>query len=192
MKNLIWIDTTKCICMLFVYWLHVGMFSSHPLSFPIQYGPFFVNAFFFISGYLLIKKHETNNTIDSRRRTLNNIFYKICIPSVIFSSIDFLPKSIIRNEPMSLGGYVTDVLLQGTQWFTCALAVAELLLLLTFCMMKRVTAMRIMSCSVILFIVGCTLQTKGITVCGNDYLPWFYKSGLMATLFLAMGGDFVA
>ena len=89
MKNIIWIDWARCICMLFVYWLHVGMFSSAPIEFPISYGPFFVNAFFFISGYLLYKKLKNDNSKSTRANTAKGVLFKICIPSIIFSSFDF-------------------------------------------------------------------------------------------------------
>lgn len=188
MKNLVWIDSVKCLCMLFVYWLHVGTFSSHPLAFPIEYGPFFVNAFFFVSGYLLFRKFKSDNSSDTRLKTLKNIFFKICIPSMIFSTIDYIPKNIVNGVPMSVGGFAFDVMLRGTNWFTCALAVAELLLVVCFCFSKKVNTWRVLAFSIVFFVVGLLLKTNDVRILGNEYLPWFYKSGLMATLFLAWGG----
>ena len=188
MKNLVWIDSVKCLCMLFVYWLHVGTFSAHSLSFPIAYGPFFVNAFFFVSGYLLFRKFKSDNSLDAKLRTLKNIFFKICIPSMIFSTIDYIPKNIVNGVPMSVGGFAYDVMLRGTNWFTCALAVAELLLVVCFCFSKKVSTWRVLAASIVFFVVGLLLMINDVRILGNEYLPWFYKSGLMATLFLALGG----
>ncbi len=56
--RLSWIDTTKAICMLCVFWAHSQHFcnwTGDDYSYIIK--PFYVNAFFFVSGYLFFKKH---------------------------------------------------------------------------------------------------------------------------------------
>ena len=50
-----WIDHVKVICMIGVYLLHSEAYYGFG---DIQYGmlitPFYVNAFFFVSGYLML------------------------------------------------------------------------------------------------------------------------------------------
>ena len=53
-----WIDNVKAICMIGVYLLHSEVYYGFG---DIQYGilitPFYVNAFFFVSGYLMFNKY---------------------------------------------------------------------------------------------------------------------------------------
>ncbi len=57
-KDIVWVDWAKFIGMFFVYWCHIGMLCDTKFVFcPVPYGPFFVNIFFVVSGYLFFKKH---------------------------------------------------------------------------------------------------------------------------------------
>lgn len=105
-KEIVWIDWVKFICIVFVYWCHVGQLGNNPCPVSIPYGPFFVNAFFFVSGYLIFRKQLgskvntqgfkeffTMNT--SGKGMLPNIFWKIAVPSALFSMIDYIPKRLV-------------------------------------------------------------------------------------------------
>ncbi len=107
----------------------------------VPYGPFFVNAFFFVSGYLIFRKQLSEPIISSDKKVflsdsvkkkgmLNNILFKIAIPSILFSMIDFVPKTLIRGEGLTLDTFIIDTIVRGTQWFTCALCISELLIVL--------------------------------------------------------------
>ena len=56
--KLFWIDAVKAICMFSVYLLHSQQYYGLGNT---DYGyalmPFYVNAFFFVSGYLFFKKY---------------------------------------------------------------------------------------------------------------------------------------
>ena len=57
-KNILWINLLKGICMISVYLLHAEQYSG--MIWVKSYGyllqPFYVNAFFFVSGYLLFRE----------------------------------------------------------------------------------------------------------------------------------------
>lgn len=38
--------------------------------------------------------------------------------------------------------------------------------------------------------VGKYLQDKNVLILGNEYLPWFYKSGMISCFFIVFGGLF--
>ncbi len=53
-----WIDAVKAICMIAVYLLHSeAYYGIGDISYGYVLTPFYVNAFFFVSGYLLFKKY---------------------------------------------------------------------------------------------------------------------------------------
>ena len=62
-NDIIWIDWVKFICIFFVYWCHVVQLGSNDSPINIPYGFFFVNAFFFVSGYLIFSKQMGENEI---------------------------------------------------------------------------------------------------------------------------------
>lgn len=198
MKEITWIDWVKFLCIFFVYWCHVRMFSDAGCPVYMPYGPFFVNAFFFVSGYLIFRKQLSKPIISSDKRVflsdsikkngmLTNILFKIAIPSILFSMIDFVPKTLIRGEGLTLDTFVIDTFVRGTQWFTCALCVSELLIV-----MMLVTRFRniwyYFALTLPFVVLGYYLHLNKVQIFGDDYLPWFYKSGLMALYFLVCGG----
>ena len=63
-KELPWIDWIKVICIVLVYLHHSIDYSfSHLPCLQSLYSPFFVNIFFFMSGYLLFKKQLSDKLI---------------------------------------------------------------------------------------------------------------------------------
>ena len=56
-KNIFWINAVKAICILSVYFVHCqiyyGCWTQEVNNFI---HPYYVNAFFFVSGYLLFRK----------------------------------------------------------------------------------------------------------------------------------------
>ena len=118
--------------------------SYYGFVFPIPDAlihPFYVNGFFFVSGYLLFWKQLSSPRIDEKsKQFLNNsgggktltlnILFRIELPSVLFAMIEFFPKKIIKGEAVGLKPFLLETLGGCTYWFTSALAVAELLFLL--------------------------------------------------------------
>ena len=154
---------------------------------------FYVNAFFFVSGYLLFWKQLTSPRIDEDRRLymiggggkllFQNIVYRIVFPSIIFSAIEFFPSCIIQGRSIDVGYALYKTVGGGTYWFTSALVVAELIILLLLTGRKR----NIWFYTIISFclgIVGLIIAWTGIL----DNGIWAWRQGLIALIFLALGG----
>ena len=199
-NNIIWIDWVKFICIFFVYWCHVVQLGSNVSPINIPYGFFFVNAFFFVSGYLIFSKQMEKNEIGRNikefwntniagRGMLPNIIFKIAIPSVIFSILDYIPKVMIRGGEMSLWMFFYENFLRGTSWFTCVLTISEIIIfILLVTRLKKIHYYLLLGVAITM--IGKYLQDSNYLILENKYLPWFYKSGMIATIFLVIGGLF--
>ena len=199
-NDIIWIDWVKFICIFFVYWCHVVQLGSNVSPINIPYGFFFVNAFFFVSGYLIFSKQMEKNEIGRNikefwntnivgRGMLPNIIFKIAIPSVIFSILDYIPKVMIRGGEMSFWMFFYETFLRGTNWFTCALTISEIIIfILLLTRLKKIHYYLLLGVAIAM--IGKYLQDTNYLILENKYLPWFYKSGMIATIFLVIGGLF--
>ena len=68
-RSINWINAVKAVCIIFVFFAHLQ--SYYQLSFPTVnafFSPFYVNAFFFVSGYLLFWKQLSSPRIDEDRK----------------------------------------------------------------------------------------------------------------------------
>lgn len=65
-KNILWINLLKAICIIGVFWVHSANYFgvSTPLGSYIH--PYYVNGFFFISGYLLFRKQLSEPLIGQK------------------------------------------------------------------------------------------------------------------------------
>lgn len=96
-KNILWINYIRAICILAVYLVHSELYYGYSIG-ALDYlvHPFYVNAFFFVSGYLMFRKQLSEPVInqDLSEYTHNdgykmfgNILFRIIIPSIVFSAI---------------------------------------------------------------------------------------------------------
>lgn len=198
--NLVWVNYVRFICIVLVYYYHssikIGYEENH--FFRCLYEPFFVNAFFFISGYLLFRKYQSAQfyMLDNSQWNgtygkdfLKNIVYKIAVPTLLFSTVFTIPKLLLR-------GFSDDVLFQVEKstilgcslWFTSALVVAELICYIIFKFYRSKNYLFYFIISIILAIIGTSLTNSGFTIAGDPDIPWLYKSGMIATLFIFLGG----
>ncbi len=101
-----WVTNLKGICIVLVFLSHVSVFYGKELGIVSNLmEPFYVNAFFFVSGYLLFWKHLSKPAIDERaneyiihgrgRKTIENLFFKIAVPSTLFSAAMLVPKKLM-------------------------------------------------------------------------------------------------
>ena len=68
-KNIIWINTLKAICILAVFLVHCQGYYGAGVGDANQFvHTFYVNAFFFVSGYLLFWKQLSEPKIMEERR----------------------------------------------------------------------------------------------------------------------------
>ncbi len=194
-KDVYWINAVKAICIIFVFFRHSREHFGCNVGgeYDCLFLTFYVNAFFFISGYLLFGKQLSEPKILEDRKTyiisgsgkllFLNIIFKIVIPSIIFSALEFLPSCILQGRTIDVSYAVFKTIGGGTYWFTSALAVSEFVLLLLLCTRNR----NIWYYSVLSLILGilCLLI---INYNLFQIRFWAWRQGLIALIFLAMGG----
>ena len=192
-KNQIsWIDSAKAICMLLVYVNHCEFYANGDF-FNIRpfYRLFFVNLFFFVSGYLFFRKQLSIPVVVENRReylkgtglqTFRNIIYRIFLPTIIFGFIFFFPKMIVRGSGFDFSYFFKDVILGNWCWFTSTLFVTELLLVIML-------SSRIKS---IYFYLFATIALWVIVerISHESNYIWHWQSGIMASSMLVGGGIF--
>ena len=195
-KNIHWINYVKAICMIVIYYTHAqGFFKYTVLNLAKYLTPFYVNAFFFVSGYLFFRKQipllEENdylNLRNERKRFLQNLLFRLVIPVLLFSVIEFVPASLVQGRVLSVMEFIEKTVWGGTYWFVSALVVAELLVLvLTLTGIKNIFFY--LACSAAFFYAGrCMVLSGWIMMPSMEINPWYIEKGLLASLFLAVGG----
>ena len=184
-----WINCIKAVCIILVFGVH--SFELNGFQIPefcfYLYGPVYVNAFFFVSGYLLFRK-QLPEPLEDKKLYLSNVLFRLVIPSVLFALIEFLPKRLLRGGTVSAAALLTETVGGGTYWFISALVVAELVLFLL--MLTRIRNIWFyVVCSIVLAVTGILIESSGFTVMESDpTFPWKYKQGLVSLLYLAAGG----
>lgn len=196
-KDINWVNALKALCILFVFLRHCESYYGFGLGVipDSLVSTFYVNGFFFVSGYLLFWKQLSWPKIQEDRKTyikkgggrmlLLNILYRIVIPSIIFSAFEFFPSCFIQGREIELGYALYKTIGGGTYWFTSALVVAELVLLMLFCTRKR-TIWFYVTISIALGVTGLIIVKQGFLESGF----WAWRQGLISLVFLAMGGLF--
>lgn len=197
-KDINWVNALKALCIIFVFLRHCGNYYGAGLGwFDRIYLPFYVNAFFFVSGYLLFWKQLSAPKINEMRKeyvtgggiTLAlNVLYRIVIPSILFSTIEFFPKKLIKGDEIIVSDCLFETLGGCTYWFTSALVVAELLfLLLLFTRFRNIWFY--VFAALILTSIGKHVIDSGFTfIEGHGSFPWQWKHGLICTIYMAAGG----
>ncbi len=179
-----WIDAVRAFCMMAVYWVHSEVYyGASGISYGYVVLPFYVNAFFFVSGYLFYMKNGA--AAESRcawRRSLANVVCKLVVPTILFSTFIYVPKKMFHGDALSFGQYLYDVFGGVSYWFTSALAVAQLLLL-ALTQFRRLGMLHHFAFSCAFFALG----VWGFAATGDTF-PWSYQAGLSATLFMSAGG----
>lgn len=197
-KNILWINYIKAISIIGVFIVHSQLaygYWNQSLNNLIH--PFYVNAFFFVSGYLLFRKQLAESRINQNRRIwflgegkvfLKNIFYRLIIPTILFSIIEFFPSHLLRGLTFDTGVFLYKTFGGGTYWFTAALVVAEILIFVMLLSRKK-SIWFYLGVGVILYLIGHSLVSEGYSLFdAYPAFPWMYKHGLYAIVFLVIGG----
>lgn len=186
-----WIDNVKAICMIGVFLLHSEVYYGFG---SVQYGvfftPFYVNAFFFVSGYLMFRKYLNcdNFTRSMYLNALQNAVFRLMIPSIIFSAVIFLPKMLFHGAEVSINAFLVNVFGGVSFWFTSALFVAQVALLTLIALLRRKDIWSYLLCSVLLFIPGWYLNYVRTDMGAESFFPWFWETGIEYTLLMSLGG----
>lgn len=195
-KNIYWINGVRALAIMAVFLSHVQAETCYGYSIGVFHkylSPWYVNAFFFISGYLLFRKQftppllcEDYKVYISRKgggfKFLENIFYRIIIPTILFSAIEYVPNCFLKGKNMDLPYALYKTIGGGTYWFTSALAVSELIVLLMLLSRKKN----------IWFYFSLCVILGGVGMCFQHGLYkieiWAFHRGVEALLFICSGG----
>lgn len=177
--------------MLGVYLLHCQGYLNFP-NYGIIFNPFYVNGFFFISGFLFLRNRLNFSNLKQLRpvRIFNNILFRIIIPSILFSLITYLPKQIYNNSSFNFINFLIDIFGGVSFWFTSALTVAQLailLLIMAFIRYKH-KLFYIIFFSAILFIFFAFVFPNDPSNDARTFFPWFWKTGLCYSFVFSLGG----
>lgn len=197
-KDINWINALKALCILFVFLRHSENYYGQDLGwFDGLFLPFYVNAFFFVSGYLLFWKQlsapkiteTTKEYLTGGGRLLaSNVLFRIIIPSIIFAAIEFFPKKMIKGDSYSITDLLVETIGGCTYWFTSALVVAEIIILLLL-LTRRKNIWFYAIAAFVLSTLGWWLSIKNFSFLeGYSSFPWQYKHGLICMCYLALGG----
>lgn len=119
-KRIVWVDVVKYICILMVMLSHLEARTDVWQAF---YTPFFLAAFFFVSGYVYKPK-------DNFKLFLYKKFRQLFIPWLVFSIFDILLAKVIsfnQHESLSVELMWNFLQIRGYGdgvWFVAALFVA--------------------------------------------------------------------
>ena len=197
-KNIVWINYLRAICILGVFFIHSQLYyGSLCREINIFIRPFYVNAFFFVSGFLIFRKQLSEKIINQEcghfvmndgRKMIENIFWKLMLPSIIFSIIEFYPSHILRSRGFDIGMFLYKTLGGCTYWFTSALVVAEFLIFfMLLTRIKRIWFYWI--CCLLMYCIGRLIVANRYSLFDTyPSLPWQYKHGLYALVFMSFGG----
>lgn len=197
-KSILWINYLKAISIIGVFFVHCNLYYGYDMHGVNTFiHPFYVNAFFFVSGYLLFRKQLSEPLISQNfsdylfnggKTLLLNIVFRLMIPSTLFAAIEFLPSHLLRGLAFNIDTLLYKTIGGCTYWFTSALVVAEILILIMLVSRVKNIWFYFVGCCT-LFIVGlCIVQSEYSLFVKYPSFPWQYKNGLYAMIFLAFGG----
>ncbi len=197
-KNINWINAVKAICMISVYFIHCESYYGYEMPSVVNalITPYYVTAFFFVSGYLLFRKQLSAPLIEQDsseyakgggKLLFQNVVFKLLIPTILFSLVEYAPKHILRGEGLSVHTLLSNTIGGGTYWFTSALVVAELVILLLLFSRKSKIWFYVAT-GLIVAIIGYSLIQIDFHLFGFGRDPWAYRRGLIAIGYLVVGG----
>ncbi len=117
-----------------------------------------------------------------------NLFYRLVAPTILFSTLIYLPKMIFHKGSFGLGTYLFDVFGGISFWFTSALAVAQcVLLLLLMCRVR--TMWKMIAITAVVFGIALYFSINdGRVNEAAKYFPWYYRTALVYTFVMSLGG----
>ena len=184
-----WIDAVKGMSMLCVYLLHSEAYyggSGSLLGRAMH--PFYVNAFFFVSGYLFFSSlNRGGDSLAAIRKKIHSVVYRLVIPTILFATLMYLPKMLFHGNDTDFSQYFLYVWGGVSYWFTSALAVAQLILLLLASVnLKGIGGYVVITAA--LFTLSTSLDVSGTVNDSLAYFPWFWKTALVYSFIMALGG----
>ena len=193
-KELNWVNVAKAISIITVLFVHTENYYGLKLGEINQFlCGFYVNAFFLISGYLLFRKQLNKPAIEAGsaqyiigdgKKLIFSILYRLYIPMIIFSSIEFLPKIMITHRAFEFNTLLIETVGAGTYWFTSALLIAEVIIALLLVTRRKNIGFYVVALGIISSI-GIYLYDIEIFHLHRE--PFFVSRGILACFFLGLG-----
>lgn len=192
-KELNWVNVAKAISIITVLFVHTENYYGLKLGEINQFlRGFYVNAFFLISGYLLFRKQLNKPAIEAGSaqyiigdgKKLIFILYRLYIPMIIFSAIEFLPKIMITHRAFEFNALLIETVGAGTYWFTSALLIAEVIIALLLVTRRQNIGFYVVALGIISSI-GMYLYDIEIFHLHRE--PFFVSRGILACFFLGLG-----
>jgi fucose 4-O-acetylase-like acetyltransferase len=148
-RDINWINAVRGLCIIMVYMVHCEAYYGLWLGWAnVFIHPVYVNAFFFVSGYLMFRKQLSQPAIGETlkryiatagtgRATLSNIIFRLWLPALLFSIVTFMPKVLLKDGATGIGEFIFDTLGGGTYWFISALLLCQLFTLMLLMSRQR-------------------------------------------------------
>ena len=186
-KNIFWIDAVKALCMIGVYFAHAEVYYP-AAKFSVMHfiAPFYVTAFFCVNGYLYSLKISNETDAETDRMEvffgqLKNVVFKLIIPTILFSTLIFVPRNLFHHEPMSVGKYLFMVVGGCANWFTSALACLQIYIAVLALFFGNKRYLYLIS-AFVFFAAALLLQRVVVSP-----FPWYWKSGMVGILPFVLG-----
>lgn len=120
--------------------------------------------------------------------TRGGIFYKIVLPSILFSTLTFIPKIVIKGGDLTLPYFLYATLGGCTYWFTSALVIAQLIYIILLSFGNRNIWFYFIA-GIIMAIIGKICYENHVYITAdNSAFPWMFKQGLISTFYFSCGG----
>lgn len=111
-----------------------------------------------------------------------NTLFRLIIPTIVFSSIIYIPKILFHSRSLSFGDFIYDIFGGISFWFTSALAVSQIILLL----IVKSGAHKLRYYVLLSLAIICVMPV--LKHFSTTPFPWYWKSGLAAIPFMVLGG----
>lgn len=185
-KRVAWIDNVKFICIFFVMVSHL---DCTPRIFRVFFEPFFLAAFYFVSGYVYKNQVSIKEVIQKKARALLipwfwfGMFNIITSQIISFQEHESLAKELIRNFLQIRG-------LDDRMWFIAALFVAHIpfYFLVKYCNRNRRVVITIVM--FILSFVYSFFVDGNLFPWGTNKLPWHLEYIFIINFFMVMGYEY--
>ncbi len=182
-RRIAWVDVCKCICMLCVIMIHL---ESCTTWVGRSFGPWFLTAFFFVSGYC----HK--NGLTFRQHMMKKI-KGLLLPWFIFSNLNIILSAVLSFKgERNLGEELFWNLLQirgimDGLWFVNCLFVAYIPLYFLARMKNKTVALLLSFSLSVLSTCYSFFMNPNLFPWGNSNLPWHVESIFVASFWMLLG-----
>ena len=179
-NNIKWVNTGRALSMLGIYIAHCNFYYLNLESTAMLFTNLFrISFFYFISGFLFFRSLEKYSIGEKFHKIANKLIW----PAIFFPSLIWVPKMLAHGTDINVWAYVKDIFGGTATWFVSSIIVGQILLLFFKSVIKNIYVILCIS-------FCCFLLSFSLAEIDSTPFPWYYKSGLIATFFLTLGGVF--